>query len=121
MAGSLSAYWLATAVKHIVGRGRPADLLHGVHVHETAGGFGYVSGHTSVAVALAAAIAPSFPRTAQVLAVVLAALVGFARIYGGAHLPLDVIGGAGLGLVCGTLARIGFRVRYRYGDGDPSP
>ena len=80
-------------------------------LHETAGGFGYVSAHTAVAVALAAAIAPSFPRAAQVVAVVLAVLVGFARIYAGAHLPLDVVGGAGLGLVCGTLARIAFGVR----------
>ena len=77
-------------------------------------GFGYVSAHTAVAVALAATLAPSFPRAARVVAVVLAALVGFARIYAGAHLPLDVVGGAGLGLVCGTLARLVFGVRYRY-------
>jgi membrane-associated phospholipid phosphatase len=110
LAGSQAAYWLAKAVKHSVGRDRPALLLHGVHVHETAGGFGYVSAHTAVAVALAAAIAPSFPRAAQVIAVVLVVLVGFARIYAGAHLPLDVVGGAGLGLVCGTVARVAFRV-----------
>jgi undecaprenyl-diphosphatase len=116
LVASLAAYWSSQAVKDIVGRDRPALLLHGVHIHETASGFGYVSGHTAVAVALAAAIAPSFPRAAQVIVVVLAALVGFARIYAGAHLPLDVIGGAGLGLVCGTLARIAGGVRYRYGS-----
>ena len=107
--GSQAAYWSARVVKHVVGRGRPAALLPGVHLHEATGGFGYVSAHTAVAVALAAAIVPSLPRTAQVVAVVLAVLVGVARIDAGAHLPLDVVGGAGLGLVCGTLARLVFR------------
>ena len=115
LVGSQAAYWSARAVKEIVGRGRPAALLPGVHLHEAVSGFGYVSAHTAVAFALAAAIAPSFPRPARVAAVVLAGLVGFARISGGAHLPLDVVGGAGLGLVCGTAARLAFGVRY------PSP
>ena len=114
LVGSQAAYWSAKAVKEIVGRGRPTVLLHGVHLHEAVSGFGYVSAHTAVAVALAAALAPSFPRGARVVAVALAGLVGFARIYAGAHLPLDVVGGAGLGLVCGTLARLAFGVRYRY-------
>jgi hypothetical protein len=34
----------------------------------------------------------------------LATVVGLSRIYFGAHLPLNVIGGAGLGLVCGVVA-----------------
>jgi glycosyltransferase 2 family protein len=110
LVGSQAAYWSAKVVKNIVDRPRPAVLLHGVHIHETADGFGYVSAHTAVAFALAAAIAPSLPRAAQVIAIVLAVLVGFARIYAGAHLPLDVVGGAGLGLLCGTLARLAFRV-----------
>ena len=31
-----------------------------------------------------------------------------ARVYAGAHLPLDVIGGAGLGLLAGTFSRWAF-------------
>jgi membrane-associated phospholipid phosphatase len=34
--------------------------------------------------------------------------VAFGRVYAGVHLPLDVVGGAGLGLLCGTFARWGF-------------
>jgi undecaprenyl-diphosphatase len=37
-----------------------------------------------------------------------AALVGVARIYYGAHLPLDVLGGAGLGILCGLVASVAF-------------
>jgi hypothetical protein len=31
------------------------------------------------------------------------AVVGFARIQNGSHLPLDVVGGVGLGLLLGAL------------------
>ena len=41
------------------------------------------------------------------------AFVAFAHVYGGAHLPLDVIGGAGLGLLIGTLTRSGVRLGSR--------
>jgi membrane-associated phospholipid phosphatase len=37
--------------------------------------------------------------------VVLAALVGLGRVYVGAHLPLDVIGGAALGVAAGGVGR----------------
>jgi membrane-associated phospholipid phosphatase len=36
--------------------------------------------------------------------VAVAVVVGVARIYAGVHLPLDVVGGAGM-LLCGTLSR----------------
>jgi membrane-associated phospholipid phosphatase len=31
-------------------------------------------------------------------------VIALTRVYYGAHLPLDVIGGAGLGVVCGVVA-----------------
>jgi undecaprenyl-diphosphatase len=109
LVGSQAAYWGAKAVKQAVSRARPADLLDGVQLREHAGGLGYLSGHTAIAFALAAVLGPEMPRPWQKIGLgVLAATVGFARIYAGAHLPLDVIGGAGLGLLCGTLSRWAF-------------
>jgi glycosyltransferase 2 family protein len=107
--GSQAAYWGAKAVKQAVSRARPAELLTGVQLREHAGGLGYLSGHTAIAFALAAVLGPEMPRAWQKVGLgVLAAIVGLARIYAGAHLPLDVVGGAGLGLLCGTLSRWAF-------------
>jgi glycosyltransferase 2 family protein len=100
-----AAFWAAKSVKNIVLRGRPYVLLTDVHLREQASGLGYVSGHTSVAFALGAVLGPSLPRRWQPLAIVLPIVVAFARVYSGAHLPLDVVGGAGVGLLIGTLSR----------------
>ena len=100
-----AAFWGAKSVKHIVLRARPNVLLTEVHLHERASGLGYVSGHSAVAFALGAVLGRSLPRRWQPLAIVVPIVVAFARVYGGAHLPLDVVGGAGLGLLVGTLSR----------------
>jgi membrane-associated phospholipid phosphatase len=99
------AWAAAKGVKSFVERGRPADLLSGVEVRESGtNGAGYVSGHTAVAFALATMLAPLVPRGWRWAPFAFAAVVGLSRVYFGVHLPLDVIGGAGLGLVCGVVA-----------------
>jgi undecaprenyl-diphosphatase len=105
---SQTAFWSAKVIKSLVSRGRPAALLANVKLREKATGVGYVSGHTAVAFALAAVLAPSVPRAWRPAVFALASLVGIARMYSGAHLPLDCAGGAGLGLLTGTLARWAF-------------
>ena len=105
-AGGGGGAWLTAKVaKHLVGRGRPATHLREVAVRAggTNNGRGYVSGHAAVATALAATLSPRLPARGRVAAAALVAVVGFARIQNGSHLPLDVIGGAGLGLLVGAL------------------
>lgn len=103
--GIVGAWLLSNLVKDVVGRGRPLVLLSGVTVRgEAADGYGFVSGHSAVAFAAATVIAPVLPRRWRVVPFALATLVAVARIYVGVHLPLDVIGGAALGILCGTLA-----------------
>ena len=48
-----------------------------------------------------------FAPPAKRLALVTAGVVGLSRMYVGAHLPLDVAGGAALGLAVGGLVEMG--------------
>ena len=108
LVASQLAFWLAKMIKTTVSRGRPEALLANVHLREHAHGLGYVSGHSAVAFALAAVLVPSLPRRWQPVAWLVAVMVAIARVYAGVHLPLDVVGGAGLGLLLGTFSRWAF-------------
>lgn len=94
------AWVLAKVVKRVVRRGRPMALMTGVRTRgREASGLGYLSGHAAVASALTAATYPHLQTRGRRLILAVAALVGLSRIYVGAHLPLDVAGGAALGLI----------------------
>jgi undecaprenyl-diphosphatase len=107
LSASQAAYWGAKGVKRLVRRGRPAHLLVDVAVRERTTGLGFVSGHSAVAFALATTLAPELPRGARIAPLALAAVVAGGRVYAGAHLPLDVVGGIGMGVIGGVAARWG--------------
>ena len=99
-----AAWLLARVVKTTVGRGRPGDLLSDVVLRDPAQhGLGFVSGHMAVAAAVATVVAAYTGVRWTAIAIFAAALVGFSRIYVGAHLPLDVVGGAMMGWAIGSL------------------
>lgn len=100
-----ATFWGAKLIKRLVERGRPTALLEDVDLRENLAGLGYISGHAAIAFALAAVLAPSLPQRWRWVAAASACVVAVARLYSGAHLPLDVLGGAGVGLLCGTFAR----------------
>lgn len=108
VAGAL-AYAAAKVVKQFVTRGRPSTLVEDVEFHgAVAHGLGFVSGHAAVAVALAAVAFPYLGRRGRWSVGGLAVFVCVARMYVGAHLPLDVVGGAALGLLVAAVVRLGF-------------
>jgi membrane-associated phospholipid phosphatase len=107
LAGGVVAWLLAKVIKQVATRGRPGALLPDVHLRGASpGGLGYVSGHAAVAVLIATVAWVCLGRRIRWVAATLAALVCLARVYVGAHLPLDVVGGAALGLAVGAAVRL---------------
>jgi membrane-associated phospholipid phosphatase len=92
-------WWLAQVVKEAIERSRPHAIL--ADLDRRAGapidGWGFLSGHATVAFALAAVVSPYLGRGARIAAYGLAGSVALARVHVGAHLPLDVVAGAALG------------------------
>jgi len=104
--GGVAAYVLAKVVKHAVTRPRPGGLVPDVHLRgASAQGLGYPSGHAATVTLLAVLAWPHLGRRGRWVVGVLVAGVCLARVYVGAHLPLDVVGGAALGGALGLLLR----------------
>jgi membrane-associated phospholipid phosphatase len=102
-------YGVARLIKGEYQRHRPAVFLDNVNVGfgGSDAGLGFVSGHAIVAIAFATVVHPYLAsRKARVVLWVVAVVVCLGRVHVGAHLPMDVIGGAGAGLVIGGLANL---------------
>jgi undecaprenyl-diphosphatase len=104
---------LERVVKSIVTRDRPGTTI-GADAHlrgnVPAVGESFVSGHAVLITALAAIVTPYLRGRWRVLPWVLVALVLVARVYVGAHNPLDVLCGAALGLAIGSVVNLVFKV-----------
>jgi glycosyltransferase 2 family protein len=100
-----SAVWGgAKGVKKLFGRGRPADHVDGATIRgKPASGLGFPSGHAAVATTLAVVAAADLGPVGRVAVYSVAGITGLARVYVGAHLPADVVGGVGMGLAAGAL------------------
>jgi undecaprenyl-diphosphatase len=103
----LTADGSATAARNHFQRVRPCQALQGVQLLVGCSeSFSFPSNHATNSFALAAFFAVSYRRFAVPL-FVLAALVGYSRIYVGVHYPGDVLAGALLGTLAGLAAASG--------------
>ena len=94
--------------KDVFCRLRPCHALEGVRMFRTSCGglYGFVSSHAANVFALAMFFALRYRRKSHLPAILLflwACIVGYSRPYLGKHYPGDVICGALLGLLIGTL------------------
>lgn len=104
----VGVYFLARFVKEIVQRGRPEALIGEVQEREmfASGSLGFPSGHVAVAAALTVVVTPYLRGRWRLLPVIVAVIVCLGRMYVGAHVPLDLIGGAALGISAGCAANL---------------
>jgi undecaprenyl-diphosphatase len=93
---------LNSLAKEIVRRDRPPTIvLDPRPLMEVPTTSSFPSGHTSTSFACAFVISRLAPRL-TIPVFVLAALIGFSRIYVGVHYPLDVLAGAVFGVLVAT-------------------
>jgi membrane-associated phospholipid phosphatase len=104
----VGVYLLARFVKDIVERGRPAALIANVQEREmfASGSLGFPSGHVAVAAALSVVVTPYLHGRWKLVPAALAVIVCLGRLYVGAHVPLDLVGGAALGTSAGCAANL---------------
>jgi undecaprenyl-diphosphatase len=95
----LASDGLAGLVKAAVGENRPTEpdpLVTIPHSHS------FPSGHTATAFAGAMMLSYLVPRAAPAF-FTLAAAIAYSRLYVGVHFPLDVVGGAVIGVATALL------------------
>ncbi len=113
VAATISKLALERMVKAIVSRERPGTSI-GPDVHLRGdvplAGDSFVSGHAALAAALAGIIVPYLPGRWKVLPWAVVVLVAFGRVYVGAHNPLDVVCGVGLGVAIACVINLALRV-----------
>jgi undecaprenyl-diphosphatase len=101
-------------VKQLVERERPASSICGapddldptcinLRGDVPLDGLSFVSGHAVIAWGVATILWPALPPRWRWVPVVIALLNSVARVYLGAHNPLDVIGGGAVGVAIGAL------------------
>jgi undecaprenyl-diphosphatase len=103
LAADVAAGVISYALRQAIGRDRPPLVYPEPKPLVSVPNSGaFPSGHTSAAFACATVLAWASPRL-RIPLFVLAAAIGWSRVYVGVHWPLDVLGGAVLGVVVSTV------------------
>lgn len=97
---------LGAQLKHLVGRDRPCHALAGIHQLTGCGGtFSFPSNHALNVAVVAGFLQVLYPATGWVTWPILI-VIGFSRVYVGAHYATDVLGGWIIGVALGVGAAL---------------
>ena len=98
-------------LKDVFGRPRPYTVsTELVTLIKQLSSYSFPSGHTSTSFAAAFVLFRMLPKKFGIPALVLAAMIGFSRLYVGVHYPTDVLGGIVVGFMCSVWAHYVVRV-----------
>ena len=106
---TITLWLMVETIKMLTDRARPFLVLEGTRiVGRKESGRSFPSGHTSQIFFMATLLSREFRLDLgqTIVLYLIALLVGFTRIYVGAHYPRDVLGGAVLGSVWGIIATL---------------
>lgn len=107
--GGVGVWLLAKLAKSLVHRDRPFYILNEiVQRAQNSGILGFPSGHAAVAALLATVSSAYMKKSWSRLAWLMVWTVAVARVYVGAHLPLDVIAGVAMGWALGSALNLLF-------------
>ena len=99
MAASALAYLITGFAKEIISRPRPGFLIDVLHREILVFGYGFPSGHTSLATTIALIVSAYLPTKRKYIVGIWIGAVALSRLYLGVHAPLDIVGGICIGVV----------------------
>jgi len=82
-----------------------------IHITQWKSMQGFPSGHVAVVAAMAMVMTPYLKRGWKAVPWIVVAIVALGRMYVGAHFPLDLVGGAAVGIAVGALFNLLFVAR----------
>jgi membrane-associated phospholipid phosphatase len=107
--GGVAAWLVAKGLGATVAKRPPDERISGVVLHGAiTPGLSFPATHVAVAAAIATVASPYLSRSARRTVWILVALVAVARVYVGAHFPVDVAGGFAVGWVVGSVVHLLF-------------